>query len=162
MIVVVTGVAAAGKSTLGRALARSLGWEYVEGDERHSAANRRKMAGGTPLSEADRAPWLDALGEAIRRRAERGDSAVVSCSCLRRDHRDRLRGTGVRFVHLEIDPATARERLEEREGHFFGSGLAESQFEAWEAPVSGVRLDARKPVDDLVREARAALGIDEA
>ncbi len=151
MIVVVTGVAGAGKSTVGRRLADRLDWPYLEADEFHPPASRRKMASGIPLSESDREPWLDSMAAAIR---AVGDRAVVSCSCLRRIHRERLRAArpDLRFVHLDVDPATVRERVEERSGHFFEAGLVESQFETLEVPRRAEILDATRPPEDLVDE----------
>lgn len=151
MIVVVTGVAGAGKSTIGRRLADRLDWPYLEADEFHPPASRRKMASGVPLSESDRGPWLDSMAAAIR---AVGDNAVVTCSCLRQAHRERLRAVrpDVGFVHLSVDPAIARERVEERSSHFFEAGLVESQFEILEVPRRAEILDATRPPAELVDE----------
>lgn len=151
MIVVVTGVAGAGKSTIGRRLADRLDWPYLEADEFHPPASRRKMESGIPLSESDRGPWLESMAAAIR---AVGESAVVSCSCLRQTHRERLRAVrpDLRFVHLSVDPATARQRVEERPGHFFEAELVESQFETLEVPRRAEILDASRPPAELVDE----------
>lgn len=149
MIVVVTGVAGAGKSTIGSRLADRLDWPYLEADEFHPPASRRKMERGVPLSEADRGPWLDSMAAAIR---AVGENAVVSCSCLRRSHRERMRAArpDTRFVHLRIDAATARDRVAERPDHFFGASLVESQFEALEEPADGRVIDGTRPPEELV------------
>lgn len=151
MIVVVTGVAGAGKTTVGARVADRLEWPYLEADELHPPASVRKMEGGVPLTERDREPWLESLAAAIR---AVGDHAVVSCSCLRQDHRERLRRArpDVRFVHLRIDRATARERVEDRRTHFFDPDLVESQFETLEEPAGGRILDAARPPGELVDE----------
>lgn len=151
MIVVVTGVAGAGKSTIGRLLAERLDWPYLEADEFHPPANQRKMESGIPLSESDRGPWLESMAAAIR---AVGDNAVVTCSCLRQAHRERLRAVrpDVGFVHLDVDPATARQRVGERSGHFFEADLVDSQFETLEVPRRAEILDATRPPADLVDE----------
>lgn len=155
MILVVMGVAGAGKTTIGRALAMRLGARFVEGDDLHPLANRRKMETGIPLTDRDRVPWLDALRARIGVEAERGGTAVFTCSCLRREYRRRLRRPGleIRFVHLEVDPDTAAERLQGRGGHFFDARLVDSQFETLEDPVDAIILDARRPPAEIVAEA---------
>lgn len=154
------GVSGSGKSTVGAELARLLGAGFVDGDDLHPAANRAKMAAGTPLTDEDRWPWLERVkatlagglvggsvgadasagGGALR--AATGDGAtdrgvVVACSALRRVYRDVLRGAGpgVRFVYLEVDRAEIEERLGRRHGHFFPPALMASQFATLEAPT---------------------------
>ncbi|MBW3660526.1 MAG: AAA family ATPase [Gemmatimonadetes bacterium] len=160
MIVVVTGVAGAGKSTIGSRLAKRLGWTYLEADDFHPPANRRKMERGIPLTDDDRGPWLDALERAIRTAR---NEAIVSCSCLRRRYRDRLRvpGLEVRFVHLRVDRETAKRRTRERTGHFFEPALVDSQFETLEEPTRAVTLDATRPVQEVVREVIERLGLED-
>ena len=155
MILVVMGVAGAGKTTIGRALATRLGGRFVEGDDLHPLANRRKMEAGAPLTDRDRAPWMAALSARIREESKRGGVAILTCSCLRKDHRRRLRRAdpGIRFLYLEVDPGTAAERAERRRGHFFDAKLVDSQFEALEEPDDAVVLDARRSPDEIVTEA---------
>lgn len=149
--VVVMGVAGCGKSSLGAAVARAEGAHLIEGDEHHSAANLEKMQRGIALTDADRAGWLDALAGALQ--AHPG--AVLTCSALKRAYRDRLRAAapGLRFVFMEIDPASARARIEARhDSHFFSPSLVDSQFAALESPVDepGVlRVDALVPLAQL-------------
>ena len=50
---VIIGVSGAGKTTLGVALAKALGWNFVEGDTLHPSANVAKMAAGKPLDDDD-------------------------------------------------------------------------------------------------------------
>jgi carbohydrate kinase (thermoresistant glucokinase family) len=108
MIVVVMGVAGSGKTTVGQQLAANLGWRFVEGDDFHPAANVAKMAQGQPLTDADRAPWLQALRREMVRSRDRGESLVVTCSALKASYRAMLRGddgAAVQFVYLKVDPA---------------------------------------------------------
>ena len=89
MIVVVMGVAGCGKTSVGERLAERLGWAMLEGDAFHPQANKDKMAGGTPLTDDDRLPWLDEIAREMRRHDSGGQSAIVTCSALKRSYRDR-------------------------------------------------------------------------
>src|SRR5215212_5365520 len=119
------GVSGAGKTTVGRALAAALDWPFLEADEFHSAANVAKMARGEPLTDEDRAPWLDAMARRMRELEDAGASAVFTCSALRHAYREVLRSSGadVRFVYLAVDAATARERVAARRGHYMPASL---------------------------------------
>jgi len=138
--IVVMGVSAVGKSAVGRALAARLGAVFIDADDLHSRENVAKMSAGTPLEDADRWPWLDAVARAATAAAGTavGAPVVVACSALRRRYRDRLRGgmPGTLFVHL----VASRERLEERAGarpgHFMPAALLDSQLAALE-PLEG-------------------------
>lgn len=157
--VVVMGVAGCGKSSLGAALAQAEGALLIEGDEHHSDASRDKMQRGIPLTDTDRAGWLDTLATQLRAHPA---NTVLTCSALKRAYRDRLRAAvpELRFVFLEIDPASARARLEARNAHFFAPSLVDSQFAALESPVgeAGVlRLDALAPLAYLQAETSAWL-----
>ncbi len=136
-VVVVMGVAGAGKSTVGRMLAASLGWSFLDGDDLHPAANVAKMREGIPLTDEDRWPWLERVATWIEGRLESGESAVVACSALRRTYRDRLAvRDGVVFVQLAADYDLLRRRLSERRGHYMSAGLLDSQLEALEQPAA--------------------------
>ena len=131
---IVMGVAGCGKSSLGAALAQCLGLPLIEGDDFHSPASKDKMHRGVPLDDADRASWLDRLGEESRRHA---GGAVLTCSALKRAYRERLRRAdpGVRFVYLRIEADLAYRRVSARQGgHFFQPSLVASQFATLESP----------------------------
>ena len=112
MIVVVMGVSGSGKTVVGQALAADLGWPFFDADDFHPEANVAKMAAGTPLTDADRWPWLDRLAAEMAAIEERGTDAVLACSALRQAYRDRISRAGdVRFVHLAGDHDTIAARL---------------------------------------------------
>lgn len=150
--VVVAGISGSGKSTVGAALAEALGVEFCDGDDLHPSDNVAKMRSGVPLTDADRWPWLDAVGAWL---AER-DAGVVACSALRRTYRDRLRGVvpGLEVLLLDGDPALIRERQAARGQHFMPASLLDSQIATLEtlAPdEAGLGLDVALPVEEIVR-----------
>jgi gluconokinase len=162
-VLVIMGVAACGKTVVGRALASRLGGRFVDGDDHHPAANLGKMAVGRPLVDVDRWPWLDRLQAIVAEHLAADSPAplVVACSALARRYRDRLRGglplERVRFVHLAADFDTILGRLDARQGHFMkGRAMLEDQFATLEplAPdelaAGSLVLDAANPVAAIV------------
>ena len=155
---VVMGVSGSGKSTVGRHVADVLGWEFLDADAFHPAANVAKMASGLPLDDADREPWLASMCDAIAERLEGGGNVVLACSALRRAHRDRLRAAGpeVTFLYLRSDPALVRTRVAGRPGHFFPPQLVDSQFASLEEPSPAEEpdvavVDAAEPLTSFTR-----------
>jgi len=129
MRVVVMGVTGCGKSSAGAALATFLGVPFADADDFHSPSNVAKMAAGIPLTDAERWPWLDAVGAWLASHQD----AVVACSALKRSYRDRLRvdAGAVVFVHLAARQSILAERVARRsatEGHFAGADLLDSQY----------------------------------
>lgn len=162
-LVTVMGVAGSGKTTLGAALAAALGCPFREGDDLHPAANVAKMRGGTPLDDADRAPWLDRIAAWLAARRADGGGGVVSCSALKRAYRDRLRqggGEDLRFVLLDPDRATLRARLAARAGHYMPPALLDSQLATLErlgTDERGLAITAAEPVAASCRRIAAWL-----
>jgi gluconokinase len=147
MIVVLMGVCGSGKTTVGRALAASLQWHFLDADEFHPPANVAKMARGTPLSDDDRWPWFDRVVVELRRCNTAGTPVVVACSALKQAYRDRLaQGGDVRFAYLKGDVATIEPRLAGRTGHFMPPSLLASQLATLEEPTAAIVVDVRQPV----------------
>ena len=135
MILIVFGVSGAGKTTVGKLLARELGWHFLEADDFHPAANVEKMRSGHPLTDDDRWPWLERLREQIKRSLAAGENAVLACSALKRPYRDRLHvSEEVEFVFLRGDFALIEEQLRSRRRHFMDLDLLQSQFDDLEEP----------------------------
>ncbi|HKD86696.1 MAG TPA: gluconokinase [Terriglobales bacterium] len=160
MIVLIMGVAGAGKTTIGCALAEQLGWRFADADEYHSPANIAKMRAGIPLTDADRAPWLQFLRAAILAWIAGEENAVLACSALKAAYRAMLVvGPDVKLVYLRVDESLARGRLLSRSGHYMHANLAHSQFETLEEPQDALTIDGSLPVNQVVTKLRNALGI---
>ena len=157
--VVVMGVCGSGKTTVGTLLAHALGVTYVDGDDLHPPRNVALMASGTPLTDDDRAEWLDAVAATLQATPQ---GLVVSCSALRRRYRDRLRKAApdLRLLHLHGPRALLWQRMAARQGHYMPAALLDSQLQTLEPPAADERavvLDidgepatlARKALDQL-------------
>jgi len=134
-MIIIFGVSGAGKTTVGKLLARELGWRFIEADDFHPAANIEKMRSGHPLRDEDRWPWLDCLRKQIERSVFAGEKAVLACSALKRAYRDRLRVSDeIEFVFLRAEYALVEKQLRSRHVHFMNANLLQSQFGDLEEP----------------------------
>jgi gluconokinase len=162
-IIVLMGPAGAGKTTVGVALAQSLGWQFLDADDFHSAANVQKMHRGVGLTDADRAPWLAAMRDALAGALARETNVVLACSALKEEYRRALLPAGdasrVRFVYLRADEAVLRERLAHRKGHYAGAELLASQLETLEEPTDALWVDASRSPAEIVSLIRNALAL---
>lgn len=153
------GVAGCGKSVAGAELSARLGLPLVEGDDFHPPGNIAKMREGTPLTDADRAEWLQRLGEELKALPA---GAVLTCSALKRAYRDTLRSAvpDLRFLHLALPIDAALARVAGRSDHFYPPALVASQFEALEDPAGEpgvVVVDATRAVGEIVAGAAGVL-----
>ncbi len=139
MIVVVMGVSGAGKTTIGGALARRLGWRFIDADDYHPRENVAKMAAGTPLGDEDRWPWLDKLNLLLKKEKQ----AVVACSALKEAYRRRLTAglPDFKVVHLHGTPELIRSRMKARPHRYMPASLLDSQFAALEPPAQAIAID---------------------
>jgi carbohydrate kinase (thermoresistant glucokinase family) len=153
--IVVMGVSGSGKSTVGVALATRLGVPFVDGDDLHPDANKAKMAGGTPLEDADRWPWLALVGEAL---ALSSTGLVLACSALKRSYRDAIRAKApdTRFAYLRVPRAELAERIVQRPGHFMPVSLLDSQLATLEEPTEDEKAIV-VAADESVEEAASAI-----
>jgi gluconokinase len=150
MILIVAGVSGSGKTTVGALLADRLSWQFADADDLHPAANIEKMRAGIPLTDKDRWPWLRAIAAWMDERIARGESAVVTCSALKRSYRDLLLHgrPSARIVFLTPDPQVLARRLAARHGHFFPGQLLGTQLDALEPPQPGERVLSVVPADE--------------
>jgi len=163
-VVVIMGVSAAGKTTVGRALATDLGWSFHDADDYHSEHNIAKMRAGQPLNDDDRRPWLASLRRLIDDILAGGEHAVLACSALKQAYRDALTPDGskaecVRFVYLDVPEPVLEERISRRRGSFAPPELLPSQLATLEEPHDALRVDGAKPIPEIVRAIREGLSI---
>ncbi len=162
MIVILFGVAGSGKTTIGRQLARQLGWKFYDADQFHSLENREKMEHNIPLTDEDRYPWLEQIRALISACLEHAEPAVLACSALKSAYRRYLHlNNTIKFVYLKGDFPLIRERLEKREGHFAGPELLQSQMDTLEEPQKGEALviEVSPGPGAIVQSIRRQLGI---
>ncbi|NIE87792.1 MULTISPECIES: gluconokinase [unclassified Burkholderia] len=161
MILIAMGVSGAGKTRIGELLAERLGCTFTDGDAFHSAANKEKMHHGIPLTDDDRWPWLQSIRAAIEEKQRAGETAVFTCSSLKRSYRDVLRGqdADVRFVYLHGTVEVLSERLKTRTGHFFDPSLLKSQLDTLEVPGEdeAVQVSIDQTPEQMVDEVLAKL-----
>jgi gluconokinase len=157
-VVIVMGVSGSGKSTVAKGISTIMGWEFAEGDAFHSDENVEKMRSGHALTDEDRLPWLTSIGDWISGKEAVGESAVVTCSALRRAYRDLLRTDRphVRFLHVEAPSDIIEDRMEHRPGHYMPASLLPSQLATLEP------LEADEPGVSVVNEGSAAAVLDRA
>ncbi|SAL67876.1 carbohydrate kinase [Caballeronia arvi] len=160
MILIAMGVSGAGKSLIGEMLAERLHCAFTDGDAYHSAANKEKMHKGIPLTDDDRWPWLKTIRAAIEEKQRAGETAVFTCSSLKRSYRDILRAgdKDVCFVYLHGTFDVLHERLGSRTGHFFDPSLLQSQLDTLEEPgedeaiTESIELTPEQIVDNVIEK----------
>ena len=150
------GVSGCGKTTIGRLLARRLGWEYLESDEHHSQEDIRKMSSGIPLTDEDRQPWLEKINGLLREANRSARPVVIGCSALKAAYRRTLAEDvdGLVFVHLKGDYQLIYDRMQRRR-HFMGADMLRSQLEILEETPDlievNIRDESRKIVDQIIK-----------
>lgn len=161
MVLVLMGVSGAGKTTVGRMLADTLGWEFCDADDLHSETNKKKMAAGIALTDADRAPWLTSITNLVATTLARDANLILACSALKRAYRDRiaLDPDRVKIVYLRGSRELIGSRIAHRRSHFMNKNLLGSQFETLEEPRDAIVVDIAATPESIVGEIRRKLGI---
>jgi gluconokinase len=164
VVLVVMGVTGSGKTTVASILARDLHWSYQDGDSLHPLSNIEKMKAGRPLTDGDRAPWLEKVAEWVDQHLDAGSSGIITCSALKRSYRDVInrRGSGVVFVFLSAAKETIAARLSARRDHFMPPTLLESQVADLEEPSPdepALRVDASAAPDVIAETVMAELDL---
>jgi carbohydrate kinase (thermoresistant glucokinase family) len=160
--IIVMGVSGAGKSSVGAALAKRMGYEFIEGDRLHSAHNVERMASGHALSDEERLPWLNLVGAAMQRVTSQHRGVVAACSALKRSYRDVLRTycPATFFALLDAPIQVIEARVLARRDSFMPPSLLASQIDTLE-PLQddelGMRVDAALSPADIVSLIEQAL-----
>jgi gluconokinase len=154
-IFILMGVAAVGKTTLGKALADATGGLFFDGDDFHSDSNRQKMTAGTSLTDEDRKDWLEAIAKLITDQSSASTPTFIACSALKQSYRDILISAhpSLAFLFLTADPETLRQRITRRYEsgeHFMPPALLDSQLATLESPADALELDSTKSISELV------------
>lgn len=146
------GVAGSGKSTLGKALAQTLDWDFFDADDFHSVENIAKMAAGIPLNDSDRAPWLAALNQRLLSTLAKDRHPVLACSALKDIYRQQLLdGTHcIAIIYLKGSYDIIWSRIAAREGHYMKPNMLQSQFDTLEEPADALVLDVSLPLDEML------------
>jgi gluconokinase len=158
VIVLLMGVSGAGKTTIGQLLASEQGWEFVDGDDYHPPKNVEKMRTGTPLTDADRSPWLETLRALIEDRIAKKENMILACSALKQSYRRILQVTPeVKTVYLKGTAEILRQRLRARHGHYMSERMLDSQLETLEPPDDAMVVNVDRPPAEIVTEIRRRL-----
>ncbi|NKI75701.1 gluconokinase [Dickeya sp. CFBP 2040] len=161
--IILMGVSGSGKSSVGAQLAREINARFIDGDDLHPRANIQKMAGGQPLNDDDRAPWLERLNDVAYSLLNKNETGIIVCSALKKRYRDRLRegNDGLVFLYLKGSFEVIVQRHQARAGHFMPTALLQSQFDALEEPdeteTDVITVDSNGTLDQVVARCVAAI-----
>jgi gluconokinase len=162
VVIILMGVSGAGKTTIGQLLAHQLQCEFADADDYHSPINIEKMRQGIPLTDADRAPWLETLRRLITTWIDAKKNSVLACSALKRAYRGELQiAPEVRFVYLKATPRLLHQRLQARQGHYMTEQMLQSQLATLEEPEQAVAIDVDRPPAEVAKEIQARLALTE-
>ena len=159
-IIIIMGVAGCGKSTIGSMLAHELGWDFYDADDFHSESNRIKMAQNIPLTDEDRAGWLDSLRNLIGQNIQNEKTIVLACSALKKSYRDILIiNDQVEFIYLRGTYEQIEARLLQRSGHFMSAKMLASQFDILEEPQDALTIDISHTPQEIISIIRKGLAL---
>lgn len=159
-IIIIMGVAGCGKSTIGAVLAHELDWDFYDADDFHSESNRIKMAQNIPLTDEDRASWLDSLRSLIGQNIQNEKSIVLACSALKKSYRDILMiNEQVEFIYLRGTYEQIEARLLQRSGHFMSAKMLASQFDILEEPQDALTIDITHTPQEIISAIRKGLAL---
>ena len=163
LAIVVMGVSGSGKTTIGKVLATKLSATFADADDYHSEANKAKMAAGQPLTDEDRAPWLQTLHGLLQGWVQDGDRGILACSALKAGYRQTLGAEiatdKIAFVWLDGSKEMIAERMKARQGHFMHADMLASQLATLEPPADATRVVNDRTPDEVAQEIVAKLGL---
>jgi len=160
MVILVMGVSGSGKTTIGQMLSAQLNWPFVDGDSLHSAANVAKMAAGIPLTDDDRAPWLQSIHDVMEGWLIQQKNGIVASSALKEKYRRiLLTSPEIKIVYLRGSYELIYSRMQHRPGHYMKPEMLQSQFAALEEPTDAIVIDIAAPAEEIVANIRQKLAI---
>ena len=160
MVILVMGVSGSGKTTIGQMLSAQLNWPFVDGDSLHSAANVAKMAAGIPLTDDDRAPWLQSIHDVMEGWRLQQKNGIVASSALKEKYRRiLLTSPEIKIVYLRGSYELIYSRMQHRPGHYMKPEMLQSQFAALEEPTDAIVVDIAAPAKEIVANIRQKLAI---
>ena len=156
---IVMGVSGSGKTSVGKSLAKHLGWDFYDADDFHPPENVAKMAKGIPLTDLDRAPWLAALHKLISSSLAQNRPGVLACSALKESYRQKLLegleglegNDGIRLIYLKGSYDLIWSRMSARKDHYMKAHMLQSQFDALEEPSNALIVDITPSVDEILK-----------
>ncbi|WP_159821509.1 gluconokinase [Colwellia sp. 20A7] len=146
---IIMGVSGSGKTEISQKLVNDLntqgGYEFLDADDFHSSEAIALMAANLPLNDTMRKPWVEAIISKLGRLSKQNKNVVLAFSGLKYQHRKRFRTLEFKchFYYLSADLNTIKNRMLNRENHFFKVELLTSQFAAME--------EKRKDEKDIVK-----------
>ncbi|WP_037324499.1 NADP-dependent phosphogluconate dehydrogenase [Salinimicrobium terrae] len=153
-VYIVMGVSGAGKTTIGKLLAKQLEIPFFDADDFHPVENVKKMESGVALKDDDREEWLENLSIKITEwQGKYG--AVLACSALKEKYRKQLQvlpQDHITWIFLHSDYEVIRARIAGREGHYFKPELLQSQYESLELPSYGIHVDVDQSPEQIIDE----------
>jgi len=156
-LIIICGVSACGKSTIGRHLSDHLSCQFLEGDDYHPPENIDKMSSGAPLTDPDRASWIEKICTDVN--MSQDTTLVLSCSALTKFVQTKLQNDILRkiiWVKLLITREEAKQRMTSR-NHFMPPALLDSQFRAWSPPQGGIDINAGQDKAIILKKIMAYL-----
>ena len=160
MVILVMGVSGSGKTTIGQMLSAQLNWPFVDGDSLHSAANVAKMAAGIPLTDDDRAPWLQSIHDVMEGWRTQHKNGIIASSALKEKYRQiLLTSPEIKLVYLRGSYDLIYSRMQHRPGHYMKPEMLQSQFAALEEPNDAVVVDISESAEQIVANIRQKLAI---
>ena len=148
---ILMGVSGSGKTTIGKAIATKIGWDFYDADDFHPQENITKMENGIPLTDSDRAPWLAALHNLIESCLKLNQPGVLACSALKENYRQKLLegNQEVMIIYLKGSYELIWSRMSARKDHYMKPEMLRSQFDALEEPSDALVVDISLSVDEI-------------
>ena len=160
--IIVMGVAGCGKTTVGKSLAKHLGWDFYDADDFHPPKNISKMTNGIPLNDVDRLPWLATLRKLISSSLTHNRPSVLACSALKESYRQQMLADNesAQIVFLKGSYDLIWSRLSMRKDHYMKPQMLQSQFETLEEPANALTVDISRSINDIVQEILIGLRLE--